>query len=344
MIQILRSKAVISLLLSLIPIFASARKLSPEFEHALGHGAEARICLKVCDDKCMPVSNASVRAIFDMLPVPHSVYGKTDANGICVVEGKTNGNKVELFVGKDGYYGSQREMSYAQIGGEHMVKDGCWQPYGETVPICLRGIKNPQRLDSVSARGYRFTDAIGEWIGYDLRLNDYVNPYGEGAVSDFEVYLDWDRVYSLDSQKIGFKIRFLEPMSGYYSMPIDETSDFKTPYTADTNATFQRDAMFYDRYDGKRLGNTFKRSQCWVIRSRCKINRNGQLEEANYSVVRFLGVSGRSDLKAGFCFIGAFNPTPNDVNLEDEEAAKRARAFALQCEPPKSSDVARDIL
>ena len=39
---------------------------------------------KVCDDTGAPVSNASVCAGFDMLPTPHSVYGKTDTNGICV--------------------------------------------------------------------------------------------------------------------------------------------------------------------------------------------------------------------------------------------------------------------
>ena len=87
------------------------------FEHV-------EMCLKVFDDTGAPVSNASVKAAFDMLPDPHSTYGKTDTNGICVVKGKTNGNKIRFLVGKDGYYGSQKEVSYVTMNEEHDVKAG----------------------------------------------------------------------------------------------------------------------------------------------------------------------------------------------------------------------------
>ena len=60
------------------------------------------------------------------MPRPHSVYGKTDSNGICVAEGKTNGNKIRFLVGKEGYYGSQKELSYVPMNEEHDVKDGKW--------------------------------------------------------------------------------------------------------------------------------------------------------------------------------------------------------------------------
>ena len=77
-----------------IPGSLFAGRIKPEVEHAMAYGAEAKICLKVHDDLGQPVSNASVAVVFDMLPRPHSVYGKTDSNGICVAEGKTNGNKI----------------------------------------------------------------------------------------------------------------------------------------------------------------------------------------------------------------------------------------------------------
>ena len=77
------------IVVAVIPGAVFARKLAPEVEHAMAYGAEAKICLKVCDDVGQPVTNASVAVVFDMLPRPHSVYGKTDSNGICVAEGKT---------------------------------------------------------------------------------------------------------------------------------------------------------------------------------------------------------------------------------------------------------------
>ena len=109
--MILKAKSEFVLLLLALPSAVFARKLAPEVEHAMAYGAEAKICLKVCDDVGQPVTNASVVAVFDMLPSPHSVYGKTDTNGVCVVQGKTNGNKVRFLVGKEGYYGSQKELS-----------------------------------------------------------------------------------------------------------------------------------------------------------------------------------------------------------------------------------------
>ena len=121
-----------------LPCIAFARKLAPEVEHAMAYGAEARICMKICDDIGAPVSNASVCAVFDMLPKPHSVYGKTDTNGVCVVKGRTNGNKVVFLVGKDGYYGSRKEISYVLMGAEHDVRDGKWQPYGEKRTLIVK--------------------------------------------------------------------------------------------------------------------------------------------------------------------------------------------------------------
>ena len=331
----MKIKVLSALLLLVLPCAVFASRLKQEVERAMAYGAEAKICLKVCDDAGSPVANASVRAEFDMLPTPYSAYGKTDTNGVCVVKGKTNGNKVVFSVGKEGYYGSRKEMSYVPMGAEHDVKDGKWQPYGEEMSILLKPIKKPIKLCSVPVKGHKFIDAICEWVGYDLEKNDFVKPYGTGVVPDFEVYLDWDRVYYIaDCKRAGYKIRFSEPWSGYYPIQIEPESDFPTPYNADANATFLQNAEFYDRYGGKRLRNTFDKSKCWVIRSRCKIDERGRLIAANYSVVRFLGMSGSRELKAGFCFVGAFNPTPNDTNLEDEEIAKQSRHFIRHCEPP----------
>jgi PAS domain-containing protein len=327
--------AKVTMLLSTFPCVVFARQLKPEVEYAMAYGAEAKICLRVHDDTGRSVSNASVAVSFDMLPNPHSIYGKTDTNGVCVVRGNTNGNKVRFFVGKHGYYGTTKEISYVRMSVEHDVRDGKWLPYGEEVPILLRPVKHPLKLHSVPVREYKFTDAICKWIGYDLEKNDFVKPYGTGKISDFEVYLDWDRVYSImDCKQIGFKIRFVETWSGYCSVPIEGISEFSTPYNARSDAEFMHDAEFYDRREGQRIRQTFDKSRCWIIRSRCKTDEYGHLVAANYSVARFLGVSGNRELKVGFSFVGAFNPTPNDTNLEDIETAKRSRHFIRHCEPP----------
>lgn len=330
----IRLQNMLALVFLTLPCLTFARKLPPRVEYAMSRGANAKIFLKVCDDEGLPVPNAIVKAEFDLLPVPHAVYGKTDSNGVVVVKGKTNGNKISFFVGKDGYYGSRKDITYVEMGKEHDVENGKWQPYGDMVLIPVRIIKDPVALRSMQSGGYKHTDAIGKWVGYDLEVGDFVNPVGMGLVADFEVYLDWDGKLFPKCERIGMKIRFSEPWSGYYVVPLDAESEYKTPYSAMTNAVYTQVATYYDRLDGKRLRNTFDKSKCWIIRSRCKVDRQGRLVSANYSVARFLGISGSAELKAGFCFLGVFNPTPNDTNLEDIEVAKRSREFVRQCEPP----------
>lgn len=331
------SRMFVMIVLVLVSNVLLARMLSSEIKQAMRSGAEAKICLKVLDDMGFSVSNASVCAVFDMIPVPYPVYGKTDTNGLCVISGKTNGNSIRFLVGKNGYYGSEQKISYVPMGAERAVKGGKWQPYGEELMLVLRPIKNPIKLKSVPVKEYLLTTAVCEWVGYDIEKNDFVKPNGSGEVADFEVYLDWDKIYSInDSRQIGFKIRFIEEGAGFYEQPLDRMSKLPTPYFAEGNRVFAKEAQFYGRYNGKRLKQRFNESKCWIIRSRCKIDDNGKLKAAHYSVARFLGVSASPDLKVGFCFLGAFNPTPNDTNLEDIQAVERSRQFIRYCEPKKS--------
>lgn len=130
-----QSKWLLALVLWAIPWLTNAGKLTPEVIRAMSNGAKAKFVLRVNDDVGRPVSNASVCVFFDLLPTPYSAYGKTDTNGICVVEGKTNGNKIRFQVGKDGYYGSRKEITYVEMGKEHDVKNGKWLPYGDEVPF-----------------------------------------------------------------------------------------------------------------------------------------------------------------------------------------------------------------
>ena len=46
----MKTKSAFVFLLLALPSAVFARKLAPEVEHAMAYGAEAKICLKVCDD------------------------------------------------------------------------------------------------------------------------------------------------------------------------------------------------------------------------------------------------------------------------------------------------------
>ena len=332
---------ILSLFLLLLPCVLFARRLKPEIEHAMAYGAKAKICLKVCDDTGAPVTNASVCAVFDMLPRPHSVYGKTDTNGVCVVKGKTNGNKVRFLVGKEGYYGSQKEFSYVPMYAEHDVKGGKWQPYGAIENIELRRIRNPAHLSVAFEREFNYTKAINAWIGFDLDKRDFVQPHGKGEVVDFEVFFDWDGKAFHDYTGMGKRIRFTDKFSGYCQCAVNEDSEFKGPYFALPDAAYMQDADFFERviidpnaYGRRYERKSFDKSKCWVVRSRCKVDDKGNLVSAHYSVVNSIDFGCDKGGVACICVIGAFNPTPNDTNLEDIETARQSRFFIRHCEPP----------
>ena len=299
-------------------------KKDPVYREARRNGAQAKIELHVAEDDGTPVADAKIKAYLGMNFRPKGTWvnGTTDTNGVFVLEGKTCGDEIEVFVTKDGYYKSHVEYCYAMMGEEHDVKDGKWQPYGAEEKIVLRPIKNPlEAMRCSNERRYRFTERICEWIGFDIAENDFVAPFGKGETSDFEVFLDWDGK-RLDCERIGFKVRFTQPYSGYYEVPIEGESELTTPYSVMPNMSYSQTAEFCDKRDGKRIGDNFDKSKCWVVRSRCRMDAKGELT-ANYTVVRFLGISGSSEGKAGFCFMGAFNPTPNDTNLEPMSDAVR---------------------
>jgi hypothetical protein len=334
-----------------LPCIAFARKLAPEVEHAMAYGAEAKISLKICDDKGVPVSNASVCVVFDMMPKPHSVYGKTDTNGVYVAKGKTNGNSIRFLVGKDGYYGSEERISFVTMGKEHEVKNGKWQPYGVVENIELRKICNPQKLSVAFEREFNNTKEINSWIGFDLEKRDFIQPYGKGEIVDFEVFFDWDGKWFPDYTGMAKRIRFKDKFSGYYQCANNKVSEFKGPYFALPDATYQQDADFHERViiDPNAYGRRYDRkffdeNNCWVVRSRCKVDAEGNLVSAHYSVIYNIEFGCDKGGVACICVTSAFNPIPNDTNLEDIETAKRSRFFIRHCEPPPSPKKKRNSL
>lgn len=334
----MKAKRAFVLLLLVLPYVLSARKLAPEVEHAMLYGAEAKLCLKICDDMGLPVSNASVRTYFDMLPVPHSVYGKTDTNGICVVKGKTNGNKIEFLVGKDGYYGSRKETSYIPMGKEHAVKDGKWQPYGAEERVELRKIRKPRKL--VDCRTFFSLPSTNAWVGFDMEKKSFVKPFGEGDVSDFEIYAEWDGLPPWKSCFCRGKMRIQGDFCGGYYVENVPESEFPYPYIAKLPSEYQERSVSVVNRNGSppKLSATrvpFRQNSSLVTRTRCVLDEYGNLKCANYGRIVDFRISpdrsGHATLRISY----VFNPTPNDTNLEDVETARQARHFIRHCEPPK---------
>lgn len=163
-----------------------------EFERAILHGAEACFSLRVIDDFGQPVAGANVYTLLGMnfREKANFVDGCTSTNGELRIAGKTTGNEIEFKISKNGYYSSSLSMSLITRPGKEKVRDGKWQPWGETIVMRLRKVHNPilQGDQLMSLRA----PATNSWIGLDLKLADWVKPFGKGEISDVELNVLWD--------------------------------------------------------------------------------------------------------------------------------------------------------
>ena len=295
-----------------------AHKEDPEFDKAISRGAKTKIELHVVDDEGVPVPKANVRVTLGMVTTVNIINGQTDTNGVFIIEGKTRGNEIIIQPKKEGYYNSEKTIIY--WGNVNIkVKNGKWQPYGEKITVVLRKKHNPITLvtNHYSTREFKYTTTFYKWIGFDLKENDFVEPHGKGKVSDFEVMLEWDQKLDQDYTGMGLKIRFIEPYSGYYVVEKNLNSDFTSPYHAIPDNIKLTSATYYEKkIDNNWEEKKYDNNSCLVVRSRPVIDENGDLVSANYSLIYEINFCWNRDGEGGYCFYRAFNPKPNDINLE----------------------------
>ena len=294
------------------------------FQEAYSKGAKARIEFRVVDDTGCPVKGANVNVFFDMADRSKGrrVIEQTDTNGVCIAEEKTKG-VLEIEISREGYYRSGDLISFINMGHEHDVKNGKWQPWGMVKQITLLPVKNPQARIA-GTPDWKRTKELKKWMGFDLMKYDFVKPYGNGIVSDVEVMFDWDGVWDLkDYSGMALKMRFKEKYAGGYYAVKTPGSEYVGIYHANTNADYKTEFSYSERVIGRdKRGNvtgyerqSFDPSKVLVVRSRCKLNEDGTLKSANYFQVCYIQFAG-GKRGAALKFLPIYNPTPNDTNLE----------------------------
>ena len=310
----------------LSPLVLQVVAMEPAMEDAIRHGAMAKICYRVIDDEGCPVSNAVAHVWF-------SSYARhqddadwlvtTDTNGMFTVEHRTN-ESLDCGFDKDGYYHSSDQILFRDRKDVPVkVKDGKWQPYGETRTVVLKKIKNPIRLrDPESRYRYKYPES-GKWAGFDLVCGDWVPPLGNGKCED--VMIRYIREQRQDGYFKSLDISFTNnPYAGAYLMNKDSFSEMDSVYEADTNGVYVGCLRYeFERTaKGNHTISELGPGQYLVFRIRAKTDDEGNLVSAHYG--RIMGAL--QYLEKGGLVLGPvyFNPTPNDTNLEDAETYRKS--------------------
>ena len=248
-------------------------------------------------------------------------------NGVFVLEGKTCGDEIEVFVTKTGFYGTRLVYCYAKMGEEHDVKDGKWQPYGAHEKIVLRRMLKPVELDS---KGKLFDiPTTNSWIAFDVVKMDWVHPYGNGDVNDLELKFEWDGLFQNVSRFQNLQLKFPNCVDGAYTSKNATYSNFMYSYAANTNAYYTNAFEFsMKRENGRYIANKLGDDSEMLCRLRSVTNKYGKVVSCSYARFRGLDFGGGVG-KGNFYIFRDINPTPTDPNLEDAETARHPQNFSF---------------
>ena len=287
----------------------------------------ALICerLRVVDQDGVPVASAKIWGGLqtgDGLGDNTPVRGLTDTNGVYVVHGRVT-RIFHCEISKSGYYTSMRDFIYGDANSDGAVKEGKWQPYGNTRTFVIRKMICP----NVTGKRYleQTIPAFGKWLDYDLEAADWTEPNGRGKVSDLRIRLTVRDEGTLDfCYKMELSFEHV-PFAGAYARKKDMFSEMRCDYNATTNdVAYSSKIVFEVDRSGRtiRKWNLLDKDSYMVFRVRTRVDEYGRLVAAHYG--RIDG-EWRFYERHGMTLPGIyFNVKENDTNLEDEYTAKES--------------------
>ena len=180
----------------------SEYEASPELEKKwdlMAFGSKGRLNVKVLDNEGNALPGALIKSSYRLYKRPlfggisgrmkylpgSRPSGMTDANGRWHMEGQMPiGGR--LYVEKEGFYKKTETFRFedkTQLNSER----GKWVPYERRKIVEMKRIVNPQPFYGVLRSYDRKIPVLDQPLGYDLRLGEFLPPYGKGEVADMTV-------------------------------------------------------------------------------------------------------------------------------------------------------------
>lgn len=310
-------------------------------------GKEAKIFVRVIDTEGNPVPDATITARFRFMDLGrvNKVIYETDKDGRATVKGKCV-EGVDFEITKPGWYIGNGGHSFLYSDKKlpnPPYKDGKWLPYGVEEVIVLKKKIQPVAMVFVQKWFHDYeTPELDKDYGWDMELDDFVEPLGKGKVADFYVRHSWELEEGVGIKK-GFTISFPNCLDGYYMVDRDHTSELTTPLKADVDAKYEKtlalkvewgpDTKFipephreppyyyaqipFNRPIKETYLYELPKSKVLIMRTRSKVDENGTLVSAHYSY--YLGpiVINESILNTIHSYgTTYFNPYENNTSLE----------------------------
>ena len=281
-------------------------------------GARASVEVRVVDEEGGVVSNAEVEVYFGLsVREGATIKGKTDDKGMFAARGQTTG-EIYINAKQKGFYDTSKKVDIA-ADEDRKVSWGKWMPATIHVDAMLRRIGKPVKLLTSDFPKTYFVNESGMTLGLDLLKQDWVKPWGQGEVVDFEVTYESDGKQRFDYTGAKVQLHFVRPFDGAYTCKLNKESTLQTVHQADTNGTYQSRLLYWEKRgpDKKFIRHILSEDDILVLRTRSRVDENGNFAGAQYSmIVGGLEFGWSKKAFGGISFRSFINPTFNDPSLE----------------------------
>ena len=289
-------------------------------------GCSEPVVLKVNvhDEEGKPVTNAvvNVKTLKRLVGVNANpgdyrmIVACADTNGVVTVKFDAVASDSTYWLSADGYYSPPYHDVHYKMKKDHLFYIE-FAEHEKEESIILRKIKNPIPMYRHCINGAKYLPPENGDFGYDMKIGDWVAPLGRGEVADFYIRKNYDEKARSTKSALFFKGKG----NGAYKMKAFVDSEFRSCYVADTNAVFgtlfRYEYWTHDHVNPKDGSHRTEvcdvdADECLILRTRCRFDEKGNLVSCHYSKIY-----GKIEIFGWLNFMSsAFNPTPNDANLE----------------------------
>lgn len=263
--------------------------------------------IKVVDENGQPVAGAEVDISYYIKPPPgeneagESVHGLTDTNGIVRLSHAATGSVGLSFQAtKAGYYSTTRGHEFAKFQDNNPDK---WNP-SET--LLLKKVGKP--IAMYAKRIDQNPPILGQPVGYDLMIGDWVGPNGKGVNADI---IFQKEAYRKSGSDYEYKVKVTFQKAGdgvqVYTIPdSDRGSDLRSPHEAPLDGYQPEINKERSAHPGQPTKNNYDSNVIYLFRVRTAVDDRGNIVSAHYGKIY-------GDFMQ---FSYYLNPTPSDRNIE----------------------------
>ncbi|BDV42781.1 hypothetical protein GURASL_17040 [Geotalea uraniireducens] len=243
---------------------------------------QAKLTFEVVDENNVPIENAETMISTQGINLSKNKLdfirfeNVTDKNGLSPIVFNTL-DIMYYKVAKQGFYSSDGEYKFKH------KKAGHWEPWDPRVKVILRAIGNQVPMYARNIK--MIIPKIGEPIGFDLIVCDWVSPYGKGNTADFIFKLD-KKVVSRTDLDCAITVTFNSQHDGILQVKenIRFGSELKLPKIAPDDGYSNKIVLYMNRKPGEAMHTNIDDSNNYIFRIRSEVI-DGKLIKSMYGKI-----------------------------------------------------------